>query len=73
MTRRQALLAVAAASGYIYGKPLGAASGIHLVLDGPILFEAKGQKIVVTPEEIIAALLPPSTPAQQQLYNRSVK
>ena len=61
MTRRAAVTALAGICGYLYGTPVGAAQGprgMALALDGVegIVITYRGQRVVVTPQDIVDAL-----------------
>lgn len=67
MTRRGVIVALAGMAGYLYGKPIqatpiqqqtGAPRGLSLPLDGVdgIVVSYRGQREVLTPQVIMAAL-----------------
>ena len=60
LSRRQAILAVTAASVTLYGKDLAAKQERYLVLPldgiGGIQIQYRGRRVTISPDEIMAAL-----------------
>lgn len=81
LSRRRALQVVGALVGYLHGKPVAAIEGsapqmaprgLALILDGldGIVLQYRGQRVVIQPVELMAALAPDGPPTS--MYQQSV-